>query len=84
MPTETARSSVPSAKRAGKPEMNLRDGAPLSTTALAIIAVLVMILHVAGGERLGRLQAHASVAVQAGETQCPADATQPTSSLPFD
>jgi hypothetical protein len=65
--------------------MNLRDGAPLSTTALAIIAVLVMILHVAGSERLGRSQAHASVAVQAGETQCPADPTPPpTSSLPFD
>ena len=84
MPTETARSSVPSAKRAGKPEMNLRDGAPLSTTALAIIAVLVMILHVAGGERLDRSQARASVAVQTGETQCPADATLPTSSLPLD
>jgi hypothetical protein len=64
--------------------MKSRDGAPLSITALTIIAVVVMILHVAGGERLGRSQAQVPFAVQAGETQCPADQTPPTSSLPFD
>jgi len=64
--------------------MKSRDGAPLSITALTIIAVLVVVLHVAGADLFRRLQAHASVAVQAGETQCPADATPPASSLPFD
>ncbi len=77
MPIEIARSSAPSDRRAATPEMKSRDGAPLSITALAIIAGLVVILHVAGGERLGRPQAHASVAAQAGETRCPADATPP-------
>jgi hypothetical protein len=57
---------------------------PLSITALAIIAILMLILHVAGGDLLGRSQAHASVAAHAGETNCPADATPPPASLPFD
>ncbi len=57
---------------------------PLSITALAIIAILVLILHVAGGDLLGRSQAHASVAVPASETNCPEDATPLGASLPFD
>ena len=54
--------------------MNSRDVTPLSITALAIIAILVLVLHVAGGDLLGRSQAHASVAAPDAETMCPADA----------
>ena len=84
MPTEIARSSAPSARRARTPGMNSRDVTPLSITALAIIAILILVLHVAGGDLLGRSQAHASVAAPDDEAKCPADATPPAPSLPFD
>jgi hypothetical protein len=64
--------------------MNSRDVAPFSITALTIIAILVLVLHVAGGAVLGHPRAHASVVVQDDEATCPADATPPASSLPFD
>lgn len=64
--------------------MSSHDVAPLSVTALAIIAILVWVLHVAGGDLLGRLPAHASVAAQDDASKCPADATPAASSLPFD
>ena len=66
------------------PGMNSRDVTPLSLTALAIIAILVLVLHVAGGDMLGRSQAHASIAAPDDEAKCPADATPPVPSLPFD
>jgi hypothetical protein len=64
--------------------MNSRDGAPLSITALAIIAVLVIVLHVAGGDLLGRSQAHALAAGPDDAAKCSAEAAPPPSSLPFD
>jgi hypothetical protein len=64
--------------------MNSRDVTPLSVTALAIIAILVVVLHVAGGDLLGRSQAHASVAASDDDAMCPADAKPQLSSLPFD
>jgi len=84
MPTEIAHSSAPSARRAGMPGMDSRDVTPLSITALAIIAILILVLHVAGGDLLGRSRAHASVAAPDAETACPADQTPPVPSLPFD
>ena len=84
MPTEITRSSAPSAGRARMPGMNSRDVTPLSLTALAIIAILVLVLHVAGGDMLGRPQAHASIAAPDDEAKCPADAKPPAPSLPFD
>jgi hypothetical protein len=63
--------------------MNSPDVTPLSITALAIIAILVVVLHVAGGDSLGRSQAHASVASDA-DAMCPAEAMPQASSLPFD
>ena len=84
MPTEVTRSPAPSAERARSPGMNSRDVTPLSITALAIIAILVLVLHVAGGAVLGHPQAHASVVVQDDEAKCPADVTPPVQSLPFD
>jgi len=64
--------------------MNSREGARLSITALAIVAVLVVVLHVAGADLFRRLQAHASVAGQVDDLTCPADAPPPPSALPFD
>jgi hypothetical protein len=64
--------------------MNSRDVTPLSITALTIIAVLVLVLHVAGGDLLGRSQAHASFVVQDDGATCPADARSPAPSLPYD
>jgi hypothetical protein len=64
--------------------MNSRDVTPLSITALTIIAILVLVLHVAGGDLLGRSQAHAAVAAPDNETMCPVDAAPPPPSLPFD
>ena len=84
MPTEIPRLPAPSAERARTPGMNSRDVAPLSITALTVIAILVLVLHVAGGAVLGHPQAHASVVMQDDEAKCPADATPPASSLPFD
>jgi hypothetical protein len=64
--------------------MNSRDVTPPSITALAIIAILILVLHVAGGDRLGRSQAHASIATPDDEAMCPADAKSRVPSLPFD
>jgi hypothetical protein len=66
------------------PVMNSRDVTPLGITALAIIAILILVLHVAGGDLLGRSQAHASVAAPDDEATCPADVTPPLPPLPFD
>jgi hypothetical protein len=64
--------------------MNSRDVTPLSITALTIIAILVLVLHVAGGDLLGRSQAHAAVAAPNDQATCPVDAMPPAPSLPFD
>jgi hypothetical protein len=64
--------------------MNSRDVTPLSITALTIIAILILVLHVAGGAVLGHPQAHASIAAQDEEAKCPADAKPPVPALPFD
>jgi hypothetical protein len=84
MPTEITRPSAPIANRAGTPGPGSRDVTPLSLTALAIIAILVLVLHIAGGAVLGHPQAHASIAATDDEAKCPADATPPVPSLPFD
>ena len=66
------------------PGINSRDVTPLSLTALTIIAILVLVLHIASGDMLGRLHAHASIAVPDEEAKWPADARPPVPSLPFD
>jgi hypothetical protein len=63
------------------PGINSRDVTPLSVTALAIIAILVLLLHVSAGDLLGRSQA--SIAAPDDEAKCPADATLAAPSLPF-
>ena len=84
MPTEITRPSAPITPRVATPGPGSREVTPISLTALAIIAVLVVVLHIAAGAVLGHPQAHASVVVQDDEAKCPADATPPVPSLPFD
>jgi len=55
---------------------------PLSLTALTIIAIVVLVLHVSAGDLLGRSQA--SIAAPDDEAKCPADAALAVPSLPFD
>jgi len=62
--------------------MNSRDVTPPGITALAIIAILVLVLHVSAGDLLGRSQA--SIAAPDDEAKCPADAALAVPSLPFD
>ena len=83
MPTEIVRSSTPSDGRAKTPEINSHDVAPLRITPLAIIAFLVLVLHLAGASLLGRSQAHASAAAT-DEVKCATGATLQEPSLPFD
>jgi hypothetical protein len=66
------------------PGINSRDVTPLSFTALTIIAILVLVLHVSAGDLLGRSQAHASIAAPDDEAKCSADAALAAPSLPFD
>jgi len=66
------------------PGINSRDVTPLNFTALTIIAILVLVLHVSAGDLLGRSPAHASIGAPDEEAMCPADATPPVPSLPFD
>jgi hypothetical protein len=49
---------------------------------LAIVALLVLALHVAGAALLGSQDAHASMA--APDIVCPEEAPPPVPSLPFD
>jgi len=84
MPTEITRPPVPIARRVGTPGPGSRDVKPVSLTALAIIAVLVLILHVAAGAVLGHPQAHASIAAPDDEANGPTDAKPRMQSLPFD
>lgn len=53
-------------------------------TALAIIAALVVILHVAGADLIYQSRAHASTIVPDQEAKCPPDAMPAMPSLPFD
>jgi hypothetical protein len=84
MPTEITRPSAPITRRIGTPGPGSCDVTPLSITALAIIAILVLILHVAGGDLLRHSQANASVAAPDDAAKGPADATPSMPSLPFD
>lgn len=84
MPTEITRPSAPTAALAKNPGLASHDVTPpLSVTALAIIGILVLILHVAGSAMLDRSQAHPAIAVSDETAKCPADAEPPVS-LPFD
>jgi hypothetical protein len=84
MPTEITRPSAPIIKRVGMPGPSSRDVKPLNLTALAIIAALVVIIHVAAGALLDHSHAHASIAAADDEALCLGDAKPAVPSLPFD
>ena len=50
---------------------HLCDVTPLSLTALAIIAILVLVIHVASGETVGRSHANSSIAAPDDEATVP-------------
>jgi hypothetical protein len=75
MPTEVNRSRGPASRRGAS--------APTSLVPLALIAVLILILHVAGSTVLAGPHAHASAASTEVHLECP-DETLPQPSLPFD
>lgn len=84
MPTEIARSSAPSSKHAETRGTNSRDHAPLSITALTLVAILVVAVHAAGADLFRWLQAHAAVSGQVDDLTCPAEAPPSPPALPFD
>ena len=84
MPTEITRPSAPITQRVATPGPGSREVTPVSLTALAIIAFLVLVLHIAAGAVLGHPQAQASIAAPDHEANCPTDAEPRMQSLPFD
>lgn len=84
MPTEITRPSAPITQRVATPGPGSREVTPISLTALAIIAVLVVVLHIAAGAVLSHPQAHASIAATDDDAKCPTDAEPRMQSLPFD
>ena len=84
MPTEITRPSASITRCVGTPGPGSRDVKPLSLTALAIIAALILILHLTVSASLDRSQAHASIVAPDDEAKCPMDAEVPVPSLPFD
>jgi hypothetical protein len=84
MPTEIKRPSAPIAERARTPGLNSREATPLSLTALTIIAILVLVIHVVSGEMIARLHGDSLIFAPADEFNYPVDAKPPELSLPFD
>jgi len=64
--------------------MNSRDTSPLSPSALAIIAILVLVLHVASSDMFERPNADRATVASGGEATCTADVKPPELSLPYD
>jgi hypothetical protein len=75
MPTQLRRPSAPALAPAA-PDVNSN-----SLTPLTIVAILVLVLNLAGAAMLGRSQAKAIVAAEAG---CSGEPTQKERSLPYD
>ena len=83
MPTQIRRPSAQALAPAAP------DVDPNSLTPLAIIAILVFVLHLAGAAMLGRSQASLAIGpLTAGapgdKARCAGDAKPPERSLPFD
>jgi hypothetical protein len=75
MPTQIRRPSAQALAPAA-PDVNSN-----SLTPLTIIAILIFVLHLAAAAMLGRSQAKAIVAAEAG---CSGEPTQKERSLPYD
>lgn len=89
MPTEINRPSAPALEAAGTPqtalpEVNTPDATSLGLTPLAIAAILALVLHVASGVMLDRSHASPMAAALDDCVTCPAEASPPQPSLPYD
>ena len=89
MPTEINRPSAPTIGPAGAPQtalpvVNTPDATSLGPTPLAIAAILALVLHVAAGVMLDRSHASPMAAAFDDCVTCPAEATSPQPSLPYD
>lgn len=61
-----------------------RDVAPLSLTALAVVAILALVLHVAGTEVVNRAHANPDAAAPGGGAKCLAGVKPLEQALPYD
>ena len=89
MPTEINRPSAPTIEPAGTPQAALGgistpEARPLGFTPLAIAAILALVLHVASGVMLDRSHARPMAAAFDDCVTCPAEASPPQPSLPYD
>ncbi len=89
MPTEINRPSAPTIEAAGTPQaalpgVNSSEATSLGLTPLAIAAILALVLHVAAGVMLDRSHASPMAAALDDCVTCPAEASPPQPSLPYD
>ena len=92
MPTEINQPSTPAAGIAGTPPVilpkinlpNSSNATSLGLTPLAIAAILALVLHVASGVMLDRSHARPTSAASVDTATCPAEASPPQPSLPYD
>jgi hypothetical protein len=89
MPTEINRPSAPTIGPTGTPQVALPgistpEAPPLGFTPLAIAAILALVLHVASGVTLDRSHASPMGAALDDCVTCPAEASTPQPSLPYD
>jgi len=89
MPTEMNRPSAPTIGPAATPSAILPgikspDVASLGLRPLAVAAILALVLHVASGVMLDRSHASPNGAALDDGVTCPAEASPPQPSLPYD
>lgn len=84
MPTELRRRSAPNAGHARLSPINSRDVTPLGVAPLAVIAILVLALHLTAGAMLDRPRANPAIGVVDGAVNCAAEARPAEPSLPYD
>ena len=89
MPTEVNRPSAPMIEAAGTPQtalpgVNSSDATSLGLTPLAVAAILALVLHVASGVMLDRSHTSPMAAARDDAVTCPAEASPPQPSLPYD
>jgi hypothetical protein len=84
MPMEITPPSEPTVGHARTPKINSRDVTPLSLTPLAIIAILVLVLHLTSSAMGDRPHADPAIARAGDEAGCLADVLPRELSLPID
>ena len=84
MPMEITPPSEPTVGHARTPKINSRDVTPLSLTPLAVIAILVLVLHLTSSAMGDRPRADPAIARAGDEAGCLADVLPRELSLPID